>query len=220
MEISNEDVIYSLKVDAPGADDKFIRVSSFDIDMIYKFINTHLTPEAVDYIEVYDGLYIPSEITDYLDDDKLRMYYFRDNSDKNTYAIPSSRAIVEEVATIVSSTLSEHETFGNVIMNKSIPIIKVLSELINDLTFGFVLEEQTCDMSEDDRDEQYQYRVNKCIQENDTYDFDDGVIFNEMEAVLNDITDDKIMPFTIKGYVSGFTQLLYDPRLLGANNGR
>lgn len=220
MEISNEDVIYSLKVDAPGADDKFIRVSSFDIDMIYKFIDTHLTPEAIDYIEVYDGLYIPSEITDYLDDDKLRMYYFRDNSDKNTYAIPSSKAIVEEVATIVSSTLSEHETFGTVIMNKSIPIVKVLSELINDLTFGFVLEEQTCDMSEDDRDEQYQYRVNKCSQDTDTYDFDDGVIFNEMEAVLSDITDDKIMPFTIKGYVSGFTQLLYDPRLLGANNGR
>lgn len=220
MEVSNEDVIYSLKIDAPGADDKHIRVSSTDISMIHKFINTHLTPEAVDYIEVYDGLYIPSEITDYLDDNKLRMYYFRDNSNTHTYAIPSSRSIVEEVATIVSSTLSEHETFGNVIMNKSIPIIKVLSELINDLSFGFILEEQTCDMSEDDRDEQYQYRVNKCSQENDTYDFDDGVIFNEMEAVLSDITDDKIMPFTIKGYVSGFTQLLYDPRLLGANNGR
>ena len=220
MEISNEDVIYSLKIDAPGADDRYIRVSSTDINMIHKFIDTHLTPDAVEYIEVYDGLYIPSEITDYLDDNRLRMYYFRDNSNTHTYAIPSSRSIVEEVATIVSSTLSEHETFGNVIMNKSIPIIKVLSELINDLSFGFVLEEQTCDMSEDDRDEQYQYRVNKCSQENDTYDFDDGVIFNEMEAVLNDITDDKIMPFTIKGYVSGFTQLLYDPRLLGANNGR
>ena len=220
MEVSNEDIIYSLKIDAPGADDRYIRVSSTDINMIHKFIDTHLTPDAVEYIEVYDGLYIPSEITDYLDDNKLRMYYFRDNSNTHTYAIPSSRSIVEEVATIVSSTLSEHETFGNVIMNKSIPIIKVLSELINDLSFGFVLEEQTCDMSEDDRDEQYQYRVNKCSQENDTYDFDDGVIFNEMEAVLNDITDDKIMPFTIKGYVSGFTQLLYDPRLLGANNGR
>ena len=118
-----------------------------------------------------------------------------------------------------------YETFGNVIMNKSIPIIKVLSELINDLNFGFILEEQTCDMGEDDRDEQYQYRVNKCSQENDTYDFDDGVIFNEMEAVLSDITDDKIMPFTIKGYiikikgldskdesgkkVKGTTQLIY-----------
>ena len=117
MEISNEDVIYSLKIDAPGADDKYIRVSSTDINMIHKFIDTHLTPEAVDYIEVYDGLYIPSEITDYLDDNKLRMYYFRDNSNTNTYAIPSSKSIVEEVATIVSSTLSEHETFGNVIMN-------------------------------------------------------------------------------------------------------
>lgn len=214
MAVSNEEVVYSLKVDAPGADNKYIRVTSYDINMIYQFINTHLTPEAVDYIEVYDGLYIPSEITDGLDDNLLRVYYFRDNSNKNTYAIPSSKAIIEEVATIVSSTLSNVETFGNIIMNDSLPIINVLSELINSLNLGFVLEQQICDASESDRDEEYQYKINKCKQ-SEQYDFDDGVIFNEMEAILSSLSEDKIMPFTIKGYVSGFTQLLYDPRKIG-----
>lgn len=212
MAIQNESIIYSLKIDAPGADGMYIRVSSYDINMIYQFINTHLTPEAIDYIKAYDGLYIPSEVTDDLEDNMLRIYYFKDNSNKNTYAIPSSKAIIEEVATIISSALSNVETFGSIIMDKNIPILKVLSELINDLNLGFVLEEQLCDMSEEDRDQAYQYKISQSSQSSEQYDFDDGVIFNEMASIIDGITDDKIMPFTIKGYVSGFTQLLYDPR--------
>lgn len=228
MEIQEPELIHVLTFNTPGHENSTITVTSPHIAMIQKFVNTHLTHDAMDYVKTYDIEHVPDKISDRMDETDLKYWILSDNETNNNYSIPSSQQLIEIIATIICSVLSDISLFGDIISLTEFPIFRALNDLIDDLEFGTVLDNQLRNGADDNTDKLY-YQIHKHFNFGDApYDPsdeadgddiwrddppapDDAEIYDHMQSELKKITDKEPLPFTIKGYVSAFTSLLFKP---------
>lgn len=214
MELQPENVIHVLTFRTPGLGfNSVMYVCSPHIAIIEKFILLHLTEDAKNNVETYAPQDLPDEIMKNIHDYMLKYHKFKENGSDETFIVPTNRKILEECASNVCSDLSVACEFGDIITQTDIPIMDVLSELIGSLDYAVVLDVQKVNNDTDDSLDHTDVFKQKIynIYGKTPGEFDDFYIY---DTLMTDSLDGEydITPFTVSGYVTGFTQLLFDPR--------
>lgn len=203
--MEDESLIYTLTFNAPGYKFNELTVTSYNLDMLKKFIDVHLTPEAYDCIQVYEYNHTPVDIDINLSDTELSYYIFQDNGTDEYYSIPSSLEIITAVAAEVCRVLSRISKFDRLI-NLNMPMCWALNENIGDLKFGYILEPDYTPPPGSDAYGEYKKTIN--IGDEAEYKSEEMEIYNNMMNRVVSTGMREPLPFTIKGYVSAFTKLL------------
>lgn len=215
MEIPEIEFMHALTFSAPGYENKEITVTSPYLPVLHKFISTHLNSDAMDFIKSYHIDNIPPEITDNMDETDLIYYTLKSNKTRKSYLIPSSNEIIEECGKLICNEISSCAEFGCVITMTDLPIMDVITKLIATFELGYIKDTQIVD---DDliKSKEEAIELHGAVRTYEGYficddALDDSYIYEAMQARLRKSKPDEL-PFTMEGYVSAFTQLLYDPR--------
>lgn len=215
MEIPEVEFIHALTFSAPGYENKEITVTSPYLPILHKFISTHLNSDAIDFIKSYHIDNLPAEITDNMDETDLIYYKLKSNKTRKSYLIPSSNEIIEECGTLICNEISSCTEFGCVITMTDLPIMYAITKLISTFELGYIKDTQIVN---DDliKSKEEAMELGGSVRSYEGYficddALDDSHIYDTMQSRLKKSKSDEI-PFTMEGYVSAFTQLLYDPR--------
>lgn len=219
MELSDDTLVYYLEFRAPGSSAgvrNTICVMSNFKHLVEKFIDIHLEPEALLCINECFIHELPTDLEETINDNLLTYVKFKNNGSNTTYMVPTTMTILKEIEYYVCSEISSACELGDIMeLTNDIPIIKILSTLIENLDFAIVKDLQILEVTDI---ETVSYRDNNGIKIRNNGDggYDDDTIHEMMSIGLRDAIDNnRVMPFSLKAYTENFTLLLFHPREWG-----
>lgn len=175
-------------------DDELNSVESYDRDMMNMFLQQHgFDPQNANVFVVDD---------DHVDDSALlRPFTFGSRKRNGFFRIITTSEIVSGIAEIVADELSDCMTLGPCALRTEIQLFKHINDLIDGLSFIYVLEGTLADDSSTD---DYDYR--------DEYPYYESIAMNKDLSYLFDslCTESHysrpVQPITIESYVSIFAK--------------
>lgn len=147
----------------------------------------------------------------------LEPFILKSNYSPKEYTIMSNEHMIYDCANEVASIMSGSLIFGPSIIRDDLPIMKVISELVNELDYTYVLDHTLCDVSGNPYSSAYEQFTkvgypsvefaNKLSLIDDPASYDDSAIY---EAITAAVGKGYPLPFTLEMYVSYFAGLLTD----------
>lgn len=216
MEIINEsDTLYRFRFKSPGMSDKLAHfVITDDLNKMRMFLIQHNFDLSKAIIENAprkehdgDGIFM------------LEEYILKSNYSDKIYKIMSNEKIIYDCAQAVGSIMSNSLVFGADVIRDDLPIMKAISELVNQLDHVYVLDHTLCDANGNPYSSAYDQYTKTGFPNPDTYctdkltmtkepsEYDDNEIYN---SISNNVGKGFPLPFTIEMYVSYFAELLTD----------
>lgn len=210
MEVDSQR-LFRFRFKSPGAsDDMTYFVLTDDIEKMRLFLKQHNFDPMASFVDCV-------MLKDHEDDSEfmLEPFILKSNYSTKTYTIMSNEHMIYECANEVASILSQSLIFGSAIIREDVPIMKVISELINDLDYTYVLDHTVCDPSTgkpfSSACEQYTKVGFPIANHSNAWcepaSYDDSALY---EAITSAVGKEYPLPFTLEMYVSYFVGLLTD----------
>lgn len=197
--MNDTNIIYHFKFNAV---DKrtMMSVYSFERDNVLLFMTQH----GFDIDKNLDNIFI--EEYDYsnnqrYDDRFLKIVKLRSNNNKDTiYNIMTTDELLSSCAVKIGEELTDKSFFGNLLTFEKFPIFRIISELIEKIKYGVIMDYQIIH----DNDE-YQ---NDDIKEPDydRYIIIDKLLDNALKTFGTSI--DVVLDISIEGYVANFISII------------
>lgn len=145
----------------------------------------------------------------------LEPFILKSNYSDKMYTIMSTEHMIYECANEVASIMSQSSIFGPSIIREDVPIMKVISELIQELDYTYVLDHTVCDSETgvpySSAYEQYTKvgypSPDAWLLSNEPATYDDSALY---EAIIAAVGRGYPLPFTLEMYVSYFAGILTD----------
>lgn len=147
----------------------------------------------------------------------LEPFIIKSNYSPKEYTIMSNEHMIYECANEVASIMSSSLVFGPSIIRDDLPIMKVISELVNELDHTYILDHTTCDEAGKPYSSAYEQftkvgypaveYANRLSLKDDPAGYDDSALY---ESISASVGKGYPLPFTLEMYVSYFAGLLTD----------
>lgn len=178
----------------------FLKQHNFDLDMV----NLDRVP-----------------LKDHEGDSEFMLEYFimRSNYSDQVFKIMSTEHMIYDCGRYVADIMSSALVFGPEIIREDVPIMRVISELVNELDHVYIMDHTLTDpethepfSSNYERYTKIGYPTMSSMCELDKYyhedcSYDDSGLY---DSLLGSITKGYLLPFTVEAYVSYFASLLTD----------
>ena len=203
-------LLYRFRFQSPGmSDNLFHFVLTDDIEKMKMFLTQHNfqdTNPVVDYVKKDEH----DDETEFM----LRPFMLKSNSSDKIFHIMSTEHMMHECGNEIASRMSSALVFGPTIIREDVPIMKVISELINALDQTYVLDYTLCDPATGKPFSSAYEQYVKTGYRTTPYDYltlteasyDDSALYE----TLTRISYDNPQPFTLEMYISYFAGLLTD----------
>lgn len=183
-------------------------VYSEGIEPMKMFIKQHnFNPDIIEHIEAVPehGQAVPGAI--------IEPYTFKSKySDSISYTIYTTEDFVEEAINKVCAELADSLMFGSLAIRTNIELFSLVSDLIGELKFVYVLDHGLVD---DETGELYSVDYEKYTKNFDAftynqneYGYDDSYIYDSLHAAS--LSNDHISPITLEAYVAYFADMVTD----------
>lgn len=207
--------LFRFRFKSPGASDNMAYfVLTDDIEKMKLFLKQHNFDPVTSFVDCV-------MLKDHESDSEfmLEPFILKSNYSTKTYTIMSNEHMIYECANEVASIMSQSSIFGPTIIREDIPIMKVISELIQELDYTYVLDHTVCDSSTgkpySSAYEQYtkvgfpsvEYSSAWLNLSHEPAAYDDSALY---EAITSAVGKGYPLPFTLEMYVSYFVGLLTD----------
>lgn len=206
--------LFRFRFKSPGMSDNMCYyVLTDDVEKMKMFLLQHGFNQADINVDVV-------WMKDHEDDGEymLEPFMLKSNYSNKVYRIMSTEHLMNECANSVASIMSSSLVFGQWVIKNDIPIMQVISELVDQLDHTYVLDHTICD-PETGKPYSSQYeKYTKCgFPDPDTYNnaymyegepaaYDDSALYES----LTNINRDHPLTFTLEAYISYFAELLTD----------
>lgn len=207
--------LFRFRFKAPGMSDNMSYfVLTDDIEKMRLFMKQHNfdpTLSCIDCVMLKDH----EEDSEYM----LEPFLLKSNCSSKIYTVMSNEHMIYECANEAASIMSSSSILGSTIIKGDIPIMKVISELVNELDHTYVLDHTLCDSDTgkpySSAYEQYtkvgypvvEYSKAWLTLYQEPAAYDDSALY---ESITGCVNKDYPMPFTLEMYVSYFAGLLTD----------
>lgn len=207
--------LFRFRFKSPGMSDNMSYfVLTDDIEKMKMFLKQHNFEQSSPFVDCV-------MLKDHEGDTEfmLEPFILKSNYSTKTYTIMSTEHMIYECANEVSSIMSQSLIFGPTIIREDVPIMKVISELINDLDYTYVMDHTVCDSSTgkpfSSAYEQYTKVGFPVVNHENAWlelsheaaSYDDSGIY---ESITSAVGRGYPLPFTLEMYVSYFAGLLTD----------
>lgn len=212
MEVENT-FWYRFRFKCKGMSDNMAHyVLSHNLEDIRLFLTQHAFNNKDTFIDI-----IPVDEKDDEREYELKPFMMKSNYSDKVFNVMSTTHFVEQCAESCADIISLNLIFNCPhIIDTTIPIMKVISKLIDDLDHTYVLDHTICDPETGRPYSSEAEKYTKCgyvsaskymyTADDDEVSYDDTAIYDS----LTNINRDYPMPFTIEMYVSYFANLLTD----------
>lgn len=207
--------LFRFRFKSPGMSDNMAYVVlTDDIEKMRLFLKQHNFDPLTSFVDCV-MLKDHEDDTEYM----LEPYMLKSNYSTKTYTIMSTEHMIYECANEVASLMSQSLIFGPTIIREDISIMKVISELIQELDYTYVLDHTVCDSSTgqpySSAFEQYTkvgypsaaYSTAWLNLSNEPAAYDDSALYESITAAVG---RNQPLPFTLEMYVKYFAGLLTD----------
>ena len=214
MEVDSQR-LFRFRFKAPSmSDDLAYYVLTDDIEKMKLFLKQHNFNPLTSVIDCV-------MLEDCKDDDEymLEPYTLKSNYSQKEYVIMSNEHMIYECAREMEKIMYDSLIFGSTIIRDDVPIMQVISKLINDLEHVHVLDYTLCDPETHEPYSDAYDQYTKCGFPNVDYNeawlklygeppaYDDSAM---IESITYSIARESPLPFTLEMYVSYFVGLLTD----------
>lgn len=206
--------LFRFRFKSPGMSDNMSYfVLTDDVEKMKLFLKQHNFDPFNSYVE-------PVMLKDHEGDSEfmLEPFILKSNYSPKWYTIMSNEHMIYECANQAASIMSNSLILGPNIIREDIPIMKVISELINELDHVYVLDHTVCDAATgkpfSSAYEQYTKVGYPCVEYANTLSltdepaaYDDSALY---ESITHSVGRGYPLPFTLEMYISYFAELLTD----------
>ena len=212
MEVENT-YWYRFRFKSKGMSDNMAHyVLSHNLDDIRLFLTQHAFNKMDTFIDT-----VPVDEKDDEREYELKPFMMKSNYSEKVFNVISTEHFMYECAQSCADTISLNLIFNCPhIIDDTIPIMRVISELISKLDHVYVLDHTICDPETGEPYSSQAEKYTKCgylsatkygyTADDDEISYDDSSIYES----LTNINRDYPMPFTVEMYVSYFANLLTD----------
>lgn len=206
--------LFRFRFKSPGMSDNMSYfVLTDDVEKMKLFLKQH-------NFDPFKSVVEPVMLKDHEDDSEfmLEPFILKSNYSPKWYTIMSNEHMIYECANQAASIMSNSLILGPNIIRDDIPIMKVISELINELDHTYVLDHTVCDSATgkpfSSAYEQYtkvgypnvEY-ANTLSLTDEPAAYDDSALYESITAAVG---KGYPLPFTLEMYISYFAELLTD----------
>lgn len=206
--------LFRFRFKSPGMSDNMSYfVLTDDVEKMRMFLKQH-------NFDPFKSVVEPVMLKDHEDDSEfmLEPFILKSNYSPKWYTIMSNEHMIYECANQAASIMSNSLILGPNIIRDDIPIMKVISELINELDHTYVLDHTVCDSATgkpfSSAYEQYtkvgypnvEY-ANTLSLTDEPAAYDDSALYESITAAVG---RGYPLPFTLEMYISYFAELLTD----------
>lgn len=206
--------LFRFRFKSPGMSDNMSHfVLTDDVEKMRLFLKQH-------NFDPFKSVVEPVMLKDHEDDSEfmLEPFILKSNYSPKWYTIMSNEHMIYECANQAASIMSNSLILGPNIIRDDIPIMKVISELINELDHTYVLDHTVCDSATgkpfSSAYEQYtkvgypnvEY-ANTLSLTDEPAAYDDSALYESITAAVG---RGYPLPFTLEMYISYFAELLTD----------
>ena len=184
-----------------------------DINKMYKFLKQHNFDISIADIDMI----IPREY-EIFDEHMLVEYMLKSNYSDQIYRIYTTEVFVCDCSQYVSSILSSSLVFNSEqIIRSDVPLMELISGMIQDLDHVYVLDHTVCDYDGKPYSSNYERYTKVGFPNSKSFDkmymHDDETVYDDSgiyESMGSHISTYSPLPFTLEAYISFFTSLLTD----------
>lgn len=206
--------LFRFRFKSPGMSDNMSYfVLTDDVEKMRMFLKQH-------NFDPFKSVVEPVMLKDHEDDSEfmLEPFILKSNYSPKWYTIMSNEHMIYECANQAASIMSNSLILGPNIIRDDIPIMKVISELINELDHTYVLDHTVCDAATgkpfSSAYEQYTKVGYPSVEYANTLSLTDEPAAYDDSALYESITvavgRGYPLPFTLEMYISYFAELLTD----------
>ena len=206
--------LFRFRFKAQNMPDKMAHyVLTDDMNKMYAFLRQHnfdLSRTDIDIITLREN--------EVCDEHMLEQYMLKSNYSDQIYRIYTTEVFVCDCSQYVSSILSSSLVFNSEeIIRADVPLMTLISEMINDLDHTYILDHTVCDYDGKPYSSNYERYTKVGFPNSEAFDkaylhddetcYDDSGIYESMAAHISKYAP---LPFTLEGYISFFTSMLTD----------
>ena len=186
------------------------------MDDMNLFLKQHGFHDVYDSIQMFPKEEIKSKQLTHI----LHLNKFMSNRQKGVFHVMTCEDLITRAFENIANDLADHSIFGEAILRTDIEFVKLTVKYLSSLAHGVIMDFNLADESilfnTLENDNQYKNQISEMIEEYKhrivapTEDVGSRTILQSLYDAAPDADTGCIHPITIEGYVSTFTELMFD----------